>query len=97
MKRIAFLLLICSNAAFGQNPDSLREGFKNPHLDAYPRTWWHWTRSNISKAGITKDLEWMKRFGIAGFQLADVNAGGGQAVNVFVKYITKYLATRQEK
>jgi hypothetical protein len=27
---------------------------------------------------ITKDLEWMKRAGIAGFQLADVNAGGGQ-------------------
>jgi hypothetical protein len=34
----------------------------------------------VTKEGITKDLEWMKRSGIAGFQLADVNAGGGQEV-----------------
>jgi len=35
----------------------------------------------VTKDGITKDLEWMKRSGIAGFQLADVNAGSGQTVN----------------
>jgi hypothetical protein len=80
MKKITFILLIYSSSAFAQSIDSLREGFKNPPMDAWPRTWWHWTRSNVSKEGITKDLEWMKRSGIAGFQLADVNAGGGQAV-----------------
>ena len=61
-------------------PDPLEQGFKQPQDSAKPRTWWHWTRSNVSKEGITKDLEWMKRAGLAGFQLADVNAGGGQNV-----------------
>src|SRR6266496_237515 len=61
--------------------DPLEQGFKQPLDSAKPRTWWHWTRSNVTKEGITKDLEWMKRVGIAGFQLADVNAGGGQTVD----------------
>ena len=60
---------------------SLNQGFSQPPDSAKPRTWWHWTRSNVTKEGITKDLEWMKRVGIAGFQLADVNAGGGQIVD----------------
>ena len=60
--------------------DSLEIGFRDPPASARPRTWWHWTQSNVTKEGITKDLEWMKRVGIAGFQLADVNAGGGQVV-----------------
>ncbi|MES2773760.1 MAG: glycosyl hydrolase [Bacteroidota bacterium] len=57
-----------------------KKKFIDPPFSAKPRTWWHWTKSNISKEGITKDLEWMKRVGIAGFQLSDVNAGGGQTV-----------------
>jgi hypothetical protein len=58
-----------------------KEEFKNPPQAAHPRTWWHWTGSNISKEGITKDLEWMKRMGIAGMQLSDVASGGGQEVS----------------
>lgn len=61
--------------------DPLEQGFKQPPNSARPRTWWHWTKSDVTKEGITKDLEWMKRAGIAGFQLADVNAGGGQTVD----------------
>ncbi|HLA54376.1 MAG TPA: glycosyl hydrolase, partial [Flavitalea sp.] len=74
------LILLCHFQVFAQNLDSLKAGFKNPPASAWPRTWWHWTKSNITKEGITKDLEWMKRSGIAGFQLADVNAGSGQTV-----------------
>ncbi len=62
------------------SPDLLEQGFKTPPASAKPRTWWHWTGGNITKDGITKDLEWMKRAGIAGFQLADVSAGSGQTV-----------------
>ena len=61
--------------------DALRQGFAHPPEAAWPRTWWHWTRGAISKPGITQDLEWMRRVGIAGFQLADVNFGGGQSVD----------------
>ncbi|KAA2239846.1 glycoside hydrolase [Chitinophaga agrisoli] len=68
------LLLIISVAAQAQT----KEAFLHPPASAMPRTWWHWTQSNISKEGITKDLEWMKRAGIAGMQLSDVASGGGQ-------------------
>src|SRR5215218_2762155 len=60
--------------------DALGRGFADPPDAARPRTWWHWTAGNVTLEGITKDLEWMKRVGIGGFQLADVNAGGGQVV-----------------
>src|SRR4051794_35940481 len=61
--------------------DELSDGFVNPPDSAKPRTWWHWTGGNVTKEGITKDLEWMKRVGIGGMQLADVTAGGGQSVD----------------
>src|SRR4051812_29763199 len=61
--------------------DDLSDGFTNPPDSAKPRTWWHWTGGNVTKEGITKDLEWMKRVGIGGMQLADVAAGGGQTVD----------------
>jgi hypothetical protein len=60
--------------------DALAEGFAHPPDSAKPRTWWHWTGGNVTKEGISKDLEWMKRVGIGGMQLADVASGGGQSV-----------------
>ena len=61
--------------------DALASGFRNPPDSARPRTWWHWTSGNVTREGITRDLEWMKRVGIAGFQLADVGTGGGQTID----------------
>ncbi len=78
---LAFVVTYPFRLASAQRPsDSLEIGFRNPPASARPRTWWHWTSSNVTKEGITKDLEWMKRVGIAGFQLADVASGGGQTV-----------------
>jgi len=73
--------------AFGQS-DGLRSGFENPPDSAKPRTWWHWTNGNVTEDGITKDLEWMKRVGIGGFQLVDVAAGGGQTVETKINFGT---------
>jgi hypothetical protein len=61
--------------------DPLEQGFQNPPDSAKPRTWWHWTGGNVTKDGITKDLEWMKRVGIGGMHLADVSSGSGQTVD----------------
>ncbi len=75
------ILLIMANLSRAQNSgDSLEQGFRNPPDSAKPRTWWHWTGGNITKEGITKDLEWMKRVGIAGMHLADVSYGSGQII-----------------
>jgi len=79
---LAFALAVapCRVVSAQRPSDSLEIDFRDPPPSARPRTWWHWTSSNVTKEGITKDLEWMKRVGIAGFQLADVAAGGGQTV-----------------
>lgn len=61
-------------------PHPVESGFRDPPNQARPRTWWHWTGGNVTREGITKDLEWMQRVGIAGFQLVDVSFGIGQEV-----------------
>ncbi|GAB3318407.1 hypothetical protein GCM10027299_09870 [Larkinella ripae] len=47
--------------------------FVTPPPAARPRVWWHWMNGNITQAGIQKDLEWMSRVGIGGFQNFDAN------------------------
>ena len=102
MKRIARLILraavpslivvvlVCSAVTpfAQQGGDPLAAGFRTPPESARPRTWWHWTMSNVTRDGITKDLEWMKRVGIGGFMLADVNVGGGQTVEDKIQFGT---------
>ncbi len=68
--------------------EELMKGFQNPPEEARPRTWWHWTGSNITKEGITKDLEWMKRVSIGGFQAFDVSFGMGQTVDKKIVFMT---------
>lgn len=62
--------------------EALAAGFRDPPQSARPRTWWHWTGGNVTLEGITRDLEWMQRVGIAGFQLADVSSGSGQTARL---------------
>ena len=77
---MAGLLALVARALAQAPADALAQGFQHPPDSARPRTWWHWTGSNVTTEGISKDLAWMKRAGLAGFQLADVNAGGGQTI-----------------
>jgi len=42
----------------------LRAAFANPAPDTRPGCYWYWINDNISKEGITKDLEAMARVGI---------------------------------
>lgn len=49
----------------------LEEGFHSPPVSAYPQTWWHWMNGNVTRQGITLDLEAMKEIGLGGFQNFD--------------------------
>jgi hypothetical protein len=60
--------------------DSLRDGFRTPPETARPRVWWHWLSGNVSRDGITKDLEWMKRIGLAGAMMFDGDMGAPKIV-----------------
>lgn len=77
--RIKFILICClgwlASTLTVLAGDSLRSGFTHPPESAKARTWWHWVDGNITKEGITADLEAMSRVGIQEVQL--FNAGMG--------------------
>ena len=51
-----------------------KTAFQTPPQSAKVNTWWHWISGNITKDGITKDLESMKQQGIS--QATILNVGG---------------------
>ena len=53
--------------------DSLEDEFLHPSESAKPWTWWHWVSGNVSKVGITADLEAMKQIGLGGAQIFTVD------------------------
>ncbi len=69
-------------------PDPLYNGFVRPPNAALPRVWWHWMQGNITKDGIRKDLLWMQRAGIGGFQNFDANLATPQVVPKRLAYMT---------
>ncbi len=83
------LLVIGSGAAWGQaSADPLKNGFENPPNGARPRVWWHWMNGNITKEGITADLQWMSRSGIGGYQNFDAALQTPQVVEKRLAYMT---------
>jgi hypothetical protein len=69
MKTLMLLLVaLCFSAA----ADDLAIQFKNPPADARPWVYWFWNNGNVTKAGITADLEAMQRAGVGGVIIMDV-------------------------
>ena len=87
-----FITTIISVASFSQTKntvaDDLLANFKTPPNAAKPRVWWHWMNGNITEHGIRKDLEWMHRTGIGGFQNFDASLGTPQIVEKRLTYMT---------
>lgn len=52
------------------------EAFKTPDREYYPETWYHFIGGNVSKPGITADLEAIAKAGISGIQLFHGQFGG---------------------
>jgi len=59
----------------GETPD-LRTSFASPPPDTRPGCYWYWINDNISKEGITKDLEAMARVGIGRAYIGHIFLGG---------------------
>lgn len=53
----------------------LESGFRQPPAAARPWVYWFWLNSNITKQGITADLEAMQRVGIGGVLIMEVDQG----------------------
>lgn len=54
-------------------PRSLSSSFQNPPASAKPWTYWFWINGNITREGITADLEAMHRVGIGGVLIMEVD------------------------
>jgi len=73
LSAFALLVSLVSIGSLGQSQqNSLDRGFISPPDYAKPQVWWHWANGHISKAGITADLEAMKRVGIGGGTICNV-------------------------
>ncbi|WP_413668272.1 glycosyl hydrolase [Mucilaginibacter sp. Mucisp86] len=86
---VALSVPVSANAQSSKVPvSSLYKGFVHPDNAAKPRVWWHWINGNITKDGIRKDLLWMKRSGIGGFQNFDAGVVTPQVVAKRLLYMT---------
>jgi hypothetical protein len=84
MKRTGFLfMVVLAGHAWGCSDTrptpaaeaSLEEAFLDPPPSARPWTWWHWIDGNVTKEGITRDLEAMARAGLGGVLIFNVKLG----------------------
>jgi hypothetical protein len=73
VKAIVFGLLTCF-ACTASGTDRLEDQFRSPPREYRPETWFHINGNNISKEGLTRDLEAIRYAGLQGIQL--FNKGG---------------------
>ena len=69
---IASWSVVCLHCISAMAETPLYRGFQAPPSAARPRVWWHWMNGNVSKSGITADLEAMAQAGIGGAHVFDV-------------------------
>jgi hypothetical protein len=67
--------LLFSAAIPAAHSDSLSQNFATPPAAARPWVYWFWLNGNVTKTGITADLEAMKRVGIGGVLIMEVDQG----------------------
>lgn len=67
---VGCLLQSCSPSV-----DNLEQGFLTPPDSVRPGVYWYFMDGNLSKEGMTKDLEAMKRVGIGHVVYLEVNVG----------------------
>jgi len=73
--KIFLLSLLIAVSAFAlptAEPD-LETAFSHPPDDARPWVYWFWSDGNLTRGGITADLEAMQRVGIGGVLIMDVD------------------------
>ena len=99
-----FLIALLVFATFGDlsyADDALQAGFENPPAAAKARTWWHWINGNVSKVGITADLEAMKKVGIQEVQIfnVDLKDPQGSATYLSPQWLSlfKHAATESKR
>ena len=72
----AFVLMtVCATSLGAQTTRELEKGFVHPPSSAWPWVYWFPLDGNLSREGITADLEAMKRVGIGGVLYMETDQG----------------------
>ncbi len=71
----ALLFYGCGKKQVQTDIRTLKEAFLNPPDSARPGVYWYFMDGNLSKEGMTKDLESMKKVGIGNLIFLEVNVG----------------------
>ena len=71
----ALLFYGCDKKQVQSDIRTLKEAFLNPPDSARPGVYWYFMDGNLSKEGMTKDLESMKKAGIGNLIFLEVNVG----------------------
>jgi len=76
---LGFLLILGITVGLGlsgpETADRLAAGFAAPPESARPWVYWMWMDGNLTREGITADLEAMRTAGIGGVVICEVNVG----------------------
>lgn len=72
MKKYFLTLTVILISSLSIAGTDLETGFFNPPSEARPHTYWFWMNGNITREGITADLEAMSRVGIGGVLIMNV-------------------------
>jgi hypothetical protein len=74
------LIALITLASFNSHVDAaeLSEEFQQPPDATQPWCYWYWMDGDVSKEGITKDIETMSRVGIQRAMIGNINIAGGK-------------------
>ena len=87
-----------SVAVFGSEAgDRLEDAFDNPRQESGVNAWWHWLGSNVSKYGITRDLEAMRDAGLCGATIFNIQEMGWDAPEKFQSTLEPEMSYKNEK
>src|SRR6267142_3043567 len=78
-----FILMVLAVKIYAGSFSDLEQGFLHPPDSARPWVFWFWLNGNVTSNGITADLEAMKRVGIGGVAIMDVEQGTPKGPAVF--------------
>jgi len=80
--RILLAALILTTSLNAEKSAGLSAAFQNPAEETKPYCYWYWLNGNVSKEGITKDLEAMAKVGIKLAMIGNVSGQGGATGSV---------------
>lgn len=73
LKQVVGVMVLAALAADARAESGLERGFEAPPEQTKPWVYWYWISDNISKEGITRDLETMARVGIGEALIGNVD------------------------